>query len=634
MRTFRFFNWLASAAFLCSSVMFVAQLRAHRQGTRQLAAVVVHYPLLTVAMTVSLLYLLLFFGVSVLLGSIIDHKQAQVSAVAPSTIEAAESNLPRVNQQSKHAATQRNHINKSACPIPSDFKPISAPQFPNSGTGVHDPPQSSMCRSSVRVVDWLFVTAVASMSFTAPTLFAYMLFQAYSSGQVSLAAAATSAPEWALPFLPTAATFPWAVICLLTVLILLRETSARRDLERKVASFASNQAATFTASSSVSTSAIAGTNLMVEMQAEQERLQSYVAEYPTGWYKLCDATALERGEVKYVRCLGLHLAVFRGEKTGVASALNAFCPHLGANLALGGKVEGDCLKCPFHEWQFNASGAVSKIPYTDAPLPKAGAVRYPTTEYAGMVLVFYDADHLKYNDLSKHSGQNACKEGAYAPKYYPPAMPALDNGAMTLRGSFKARVVNMPLIEFVLNAVDQAHFACLHSEMMIPWTPWVIPPPFNLITIDHESGWHCGADVGEAGHLSHFTDRAYLKWLGKRLPYAWAQAVVDTTIIGPGGLVRFEFSIPELGKIVSGASSNVHCRPLEALYSPQVLFETHTPLAHMKLRTEFRYFAEPAVPDMLVAYVVGNWYSQWHQDVSDMMCMLLSPRYISSQLCS
>ncbi len=49
---------------------------------------------------------------------------------------------------------------------------------------------------------------------------------------------------------------------------------------------------------------------------------------------------------------------------------------------------------------------------------------------------------------------------------------------------------------------------------------------------------------------------------------------------------------------------------------PQVLFETHTPLAHMKLRTEFRYFAEPAVPDILVAYVVGNWYSQWHQDVS------------------
>jgi hypothetical protein len=56
----------------------------------------------------------------------------------------------------------------------------------------------------------------------------------------------------------------------------------------------------------------------------------------------------------------------------------------------------------------------------------------------------------------------------------------------------------------------------------------------------------------------------------------------------------------------------------------QVLFEIHTPLAHMKLRTEFRYFAEPGVPDILVAYVVGNWYSQWHQDVSALAIALLS----------
>ena len=39
-------------------------------------------------------------------------------------------------------------------------------------------------------------------------------------------------------------------------------------------------------------------------------------------------------------CLGLELAVFRSE-AGEAAILDAYCPHLGANLAAGGHVEGN-----------------------------------------------------------------------------------------------------------------------------------------------------------------------------------------------------------------------------------------------------------------------------------------------------
>ncbi|WP_425436809.1 Rieske 2Fe-2S domain-containing protein [Mycobacterium rhizamassiliense] len=35
-------------------------------------------------------------------------------------------------------------------------------------------------------------------------------------------------------------------------------------------------------------------------------------------------------------------------KSGLARAIEAYCPHLGAHLGHGGKVLGDELHCPFH----------------------------------------------------------------------------------------------------------------------------------------------------------------------------------------------------------------------------------------------------------------------------------------------
>lgn len=45
--------------------------------------------------------------------------------------------------------------------------------------------------------------------------------------------------------------------------------------------------------------------------------------------------------------------------------MDAYCPHLGANMAVGGKVVNtDCLECPFHGWQFSGeTGKLVNIPY-------------------------------------------------------------------------------------------------------------------------------------------------------------------------------------------------------------------------------------------------------------------------------
>lgn len=63
--------------------------------------------------------------------------------------------------------------------------------------------------------------------------------------------------------------------------------------------------------------------------------------------------------------LGEQVAVFRAEN-GKAHVVDAYCPHLGANLAVGGRVLGNCIECPFHGWQFQGSdGKCVKIPYAE-----------------------------------------------------------------------------------------------------------------------------------------------------------------------------------------------------------------------------------------------------------------------------
>lgn len=72
-----------------------------------------------------------------------------------------------------------------------------------------------------------------------------------------------------------------------------------------------------------------------------------------------------RSRNPFLPTLGEQVAVFRAEN-GKAHVVDAYCPHLGANLAVGGRVLGDCIECPFHGWQFQGTdGKCVKIPYAE-----------------------------------------------------------------------------------------------------------------------------------------------------------------------------------------------------------------------------------------------------------------------------
>lgn len=114
--------------------------------------------------------------------------------------------------------------------------------------------------------------------------------------------------------------------------------------------------------------------------------------YPNGWFHLCFSKDVARGTVKYVQQLGEHFAVFRGD-SGQVHVLDAYCPHMGANLAIGGRVQGDCLDCPFHGWQFDGvDGKCVNIPYAKKVPEFAKTRSWACLERNREIYVWYNAE--------------------------------------------------------------------------------------------------------------------------------------------------------------------------------------------------------------------------------------------------
>lgn len=109
---------------------------------------------------------------------------------------------------------------------------------------------------------------------------------------------------------------------------------------------------------------------------------------PSYWYPVFWADQLKAGQVAPVTLWQQSIAVYR-DQSGKPHALENACPHKGVELHKG-QVEDDRLVCPYHGWEFNATGECVNIPYfpPDQKLPCATARSYPTEERYGIVWVF------------------------------------------------------------------------------------------------------------------------------------------------------------------------------------------------------------------------------------------------------
>lgn len=111
--------------------------------------------------------------------------------------------------------------------------------------------------------------------------------------------------------------------------------------------------------------------------------------FPVGWFMVCQASDVAPGSVLERTWMGDQVVAFRTEG-GDAAVASAFCPHLGANLARGGTVVGEALRCPFHSLRWGVDGACVGSEYPGDPSYPLRLRSFPTIERFGFLLAWHD----------------------------------------------------------------------------------------------------------------------------------------------------------------------------------------------------------------------------------------------------
>ncbi len=115
---------------------------------------------------------------------------------------------------------------------------------------------------------------------------------------------------------------------------------------------------------------------------------------PNQWYVLMDSSQVKDKPVGFTR-MGEKLVFWRDD-TGKVSCLRDKCVHRGVQLSKGKVLDGH-LQCPFHGFEYDASGRVTKIPAKgkNALVPERFNVHsYPTYEAHDFIWIWWGEELL------------------------------------------------------------------------------------------------------------------------------------------------------------------------------------------------------------------------------------------------
>ena len=108
--------------------------------------------------------------------------------------------------------------------------------------------------------------------------------------------------------------------------------------------------------------------------------------FTESWFPICPSYELKKGQVIGRPFLDGRIIAFRGAD-GVAQVLSAYCPHMGADLAVG-DVTGNHIRCAFHKWEYDGGGVCRKTGIGDTPPKNARLFKFPCAEKFGLIWAF------------------------------------------------------------------------------------------------------------------------------------------------------------------------------------------------------------------------------------------------------
>jgi len=164
--------------------------------------------------------------------------------------------------------------------------------------------------------------------------------------------------------------------------------------------------------------------------------------FPKGWYAVGFSNEVRPGQVVTRKLAGKEIVLFRTER-GAIAGVDPVCPHLGAHLGVGGTVEGETLRCPFHAFRFGVDGMCVATGY-GTKAPKVSAKTWSVVERHGVILAW-----------SGPSGAAPCFE-----------IPELDMTEFADQDVHTYRLRGHPQ-DTTENSVDTGHLSVVHGYQSV-----------------------------------------------------------------------------------------------------------------------------------------------------------------------
>ncbi|MWA08351.1 Rieske 2Fe-2S domain-containing protein [Streptomyces sp. BA2] len=179
--------------------------------------------------------------------------------------------------------------------------------------------------------------------------------------------------------------------------------------------------------------------------------------YPSGWFCAGLSRDWVSGAVRTVLFMGEDIVVYR-TRDGRLRATKAFCPHMGAHLGVGGRVDGELLVCPFHGFAFGLDGRCERTPYGTPP--RATLALLHVREAHGLVWLWH------------HPSRQ--------PQWELPPLPGIG-----LRPVLRAKQIELASHpqEILENALDYGHLLPVHGNLVEEITAPHSDGPFLRLSV-------------------------------------------------------------------------------------------------------------------------------------------------------
>ena len=169
--------------------------------------------------------------------------------------------------------------------------------------------------------------------------------------------------------------------------------------------------------------------------------------FPDGWYVIGQSDDIRVGKLAEKTWMGREIVLWR-DTGGAVCVADAYCPHLGSHLgpSAGGLIRDGNLVCPFHGFEYDATGRCVAAPGA-APPRSARLARYETEEINGFVFAY-------------------CGRESDAPTWRIPEQPDHPGYKRALN---RVRLRTHPQTTSE-NSVDRAHLGHLHGYSEVTQT--------------------------------------------------------------------------------------------------------------------------------------------------------------------